>query len=139
METNATVVSGGEAMKGTAVQEGRLARAGGRRRWVVPAVNIYETPTEFVIEAEMPGVNRDGLEVTLEGHELTLQGRRSPEAVEGRFLVRERDAGLEYRRVFELDPTLDTSRISARIDQGLLRLTLPKAQELQPRRIPVTD
>jgi len=139
MEIDATVMSGGEAMKETAVQEGRLSRAGGRRKWVLPAVNIYETPTEFVIEAEMPGVNRDGLEVALEGHELTLHGRRAPETVEGRFLVRERDTGLEYRRVFELDPTLDTSRISARMEQGLLRLTLPKAQAFQPRRIPVTD
>ncbi|MGA4579490.1 Hsp20/alpha crystallin family protein [Limisphaera sp. VF-2] len=139
MELNPTAQSGGDAMKGTVISEGRVSRTGARRKWAMPAVNIYETPTEFVIEAEMPGVNRDGLEVTLEGHELTIHGRRVPETVDGRFVLRERDAGLEYRRVFELDPMLDTSRVTARIEQGLLRLTLPKAQELQPRRIPVTD
>lgn len=139
MEKNGTLQQQAQANKAVSTQEGRVTRMQARRRWLVPAVNIYETPTEFVIEAEMPGVNREGLEVLLEGHQLTIQGRRMPEGGEGRYLLRERGSGLEYRRVFELDPSLDTSKVSARLEQGLLTLVLPKVQELQPRRIPVTD
>lgn len=133
------VVQASQEVKPAGSQEGRVTRMPSRRRWLVPAVNIYETPQEFVIEAEMPGVARDGLEVTLEGNQLTILGRRNPDAAEGRFLLRERGAGLEYRRVFELDPSVDANRVTARLEQGLLTLVLPKVQELQPRRIPVTD
>ncbi|MCS7090000.1 MAG: Hsp20/alpha crystallin family protein [Verrucomicrobiota bacterium] len=139
MEKNEIIQPQMERSDSARVQEGRVSRMQTRRRWLVPAVNIYETPTEFVIEAEMPGVNREGLEVLLEGHELTIRGRRCPETGEGRYLVRERDIGLEYRRRFELDPALDPSKVSARLEQGLLTLVLPKAEAFQPRRIPVTD
>lgn len=133
------VVQQNQEVKAATPAEGRVTRMPSRRRWLVPAVNIYETPQEFVIEAEMPGVTRDELEVTVEGNQLTIVGRRTAETVEGRFLLRERGSGMEYRRVFELDPALDTNRVTARLEQGLLTLVLPKAQELQPRRIPVTD
>jgi HSP20 family protein len=61
-----------------------------------------------------------------------------PETTVGEPLLRERHPA-EFRRVFELDPALDTSKISAKIEQGLLTLVRPKADRVQPRRIAVTD
>ena len=79
-----------------------------------PAVNIYETKDGYVLEAEMPGVNKDGLEITLEGHEITITGWPANEVVR-RNPVPERH-GADYRRVFDLDPVIDTARIAARMN-----------------------
>jgi len=106
--------------------------------FISPEVNIFETNDGYVLEAEMPGVGKEGLEVTLEGHEITLTGRRHTEAANGSTLFREsRDAN--YRRVFELDPAIDSSKIVARMEQGILTLTLPKSEAVKPRKITVND
>lgn len=60
--------------------------------YVVPDVNIYETKDGYELEAEMPGVNKDGLEITLEGNEITITGHRASEAAVGDVLFRERHA-----------------------------------------------
>jgi len=106
------------------------------REYVSPEVNIFETKDGYVLEAEMPGVNKEGLEITLEGNEMTLVGRRKDEAAPGEALFRER-ALTDYRRVFELDPAIDTGKIAAKMEQGLLTLTLPKSERVKPRRITV--
>lgn len=106
------------------------------REYVSPEVNIFETRDGYVLEAEMPGVSKEGLEVTLEGNEMTLLGHRKNEAVPGEPLFRER-ALADYGRVFELDPAIDTAKISAKMEQGVLTLTLPKSERVKPRRITV--
>ena len=108
------------------------------QEFVVPVVNIFETKDGYALEAEMPGVNKDGLEITLEGNEITILGRRAAELVNGEFLLRERSAA-DYRRVFELDPAIDTNKISAQMEQGLLTLALPKSEQVKPRKITVSD
>jgi HSP20 family protein len=107
-------------------------------QYVVPEVNIYETKDGYELEAEMPGVNKDGLEITLEGPEITITGHRSHGPAPGEPLFRERH-NADYRRVFELDPAIDTARIAARMNQGILFLTLPKSEAVKPRRITVGD
>ena len=102
-----------------------------------PVVDIYETKDAYVLQADMPGVQKDGLEVLLEDNTLTLVGHRPPGPVTGEVLVRESN-GNDFRRVFELDPAIDTARIKARMDQGVLTLNLPKAERVKPRRIEVT-
>jgi HSP20 family protein len=108
------------------------------QEFVVPVVNIFETKDGYALEAEMPGVKKDGLEITLEGNEITILGRRAAEPVNGELLLRERSAA-DYRRVFELDPAIDTSKISAKMEQGMLTLTLPKSEQVKPRKITVSD
>src|SRR5262245_36130718 len=93
-----------------------------REEYVAPEVNIFETKDGYVLEAEMPGVNKEGLEITLEGNEITIVGHRDAEQTAGAVLFRERSLA-DYRRVFELDPAIDTSNISAKVDQGVLTLT----------------
>jgi HSP20 family protein len=84
----------------------------------------------------MPGVSKAGLEITLEGNELTLIGHRQTETVTGEPLFRERHLAA-YRRVFELDPVIDATKVSAKMEQGVLRLTLPKSERVKPRKIAV--
>jgi HSP20 family protein len=126
-------------MNTTLQKEPRTETQPVRVEYVTPPVNIYETKTDYVLEAEMPGVNKDGLDVTLEGNEITIHGRRAPETTAGEPLLRERYPTTEFRRVFEIDPALDTGKISAKVEQGLLTLVLPKSSRQQPRRIAVAD
>lgn len=127
-------------MKATLQKETRPTNADRTQTvpYVVPDVNIYETKDGYELEAEMPGVNKDGLEITLEGHEITITGRRTNEVVAGETLFRERHSA-DYRRVFDLDPAIDTSRVSARMYQGVLFLTLPKSEAVKPRKIVVSE
>src|SRR3954452_12880564 len=92
--------------------------------YLSPQVNIFETKDGYVLEAEMPGVSKDGLEIILEGTEITIVGRRQIEPLPGESLFNE-SVNADFRRVFELDPAIDTSKVSARMDQGILKLTLP--------------
>lgn len=106
-------------------------------KWLVPCVNVCETREDYVVQAEMPGVNREGLEITVEDHTLTLTGRRAAPVTTGTPLyVESKPAG--FRRVFELDPMVDTSKIAAKLEQGLLTVLLPKAEQVKPRQIPVS-
>ena len=84
----------------------------------------------------MPGVSKEGLEITLEGNEITIVGHRRTRWCTGSPLFRER-ALADYRRVFELDPAIDTAKIAAKMDQGVLTLTLPKSERVKPRKITV--
>jgi len=105
--------------------------------YLTPRVNIHEQKDGYVLHAEMPGVTKDGIEILLEDDELTLLGHRKTTEVPGTPLYRESTAR-DYRRVFALDPAIDTSRIVAKIDQGLLTLELPKAEKVKPRKIAVS-
>lgn len=106
------------------------------RPFITPEVNIYETKDGYLLEAEMPGVNKGGLELTLENNTLTLVGRRKDRPVTGHVIqIESRPA--DFRRVFELDPAVETTRISARMEQGLLTVELPKAEAVKPRRVKV--
>jgi HSP20 family protein len=107
-----------------------------RQAWLQPYVNIVETKDAYVLEAEMPGVSKEGLEVLLEGNELTIVGTRKY-GVEGAELVYRESQDRGFRRTFELDPTIDTQGISARMENGVLHLELRKAEKVKPRRITV--
>jgi HSP20 family protein len=124
-------------MKATVQTEPRPTRETRQDRvYVSPEVNIYETKDGYVLEAEMPGVSKEGLEITLEGNEITITGHRRSDAAAGTPLFRERREA-DYRRVFELDPAIDTAGIAAKMNQGVLSLALPKSARVQPRKITV--
>ena len=109
-----------------------------RMSYVTPVANILETGDGYILEAEMPGVTKDGIEVTVENGELVIVGRRMDKELPGTALWRE-SRPLDYRRVFDLDPSIDTGKITAKMEQGILSLTLPKAEQVKPHRIKVTD
>jgi len=104
--------------------------------YVLPPVNIHEEDSAYILEAEMPGVGKDDVEILLEGSELTLLGHRRQETPAGEALIKEQRPA-DYRRVFEVDPAIDAAHISAVMTQGVLRLTLPKSEQVKPRKIKV--
>jgi len=108
-----------------------------RVSYLTPPADILETNEGYVLKADMPGVPKEGLEVTVENGELTITGHVQREELKGRLLFRE-SRGLDFRRVFELDPSINLEKVSAKIEQGLLTLHLPKAESVKPRRIEVS-
>lgn len=123
-------------MKATLQREPRTDHERTPREYVSPVVNICETQEGYVLQAEMPGINKEGLEIMLEGNEIAIVGHRHSDDLPGKPVFRESNSA-DFRRVFELDPAIDTSKISAKVDQGVLTLTLPKSEKVKPRRIKV--
>jgi HSP20 family protein len=124
----------------TLVRENRSGTSDGERgqeQFIAPAATVLENADGYTLEVEMPGVNKDTLEMWVENNELTILGRRSIPTVEGTLLHRE-SRPENYRRTFELDPSIDAEKISAKIEQGVVSLTLPKAEQVKPRKIAVS-
>jgi HSP20 family protein len=122
----------------TLVRENRSPASTARdtERFIAPAASVFENVDGYTLEVEMPGVNKEGLEISVENNELTVIGRRSL-SIEGTPIHRESRVE-NYRRAFELDPSINTGKIVAKMDQGVVTLTLPKAEEVKPRKIAVS-
>ena len=118
-------------------QNGTAAQNRQSEKFLAPSASVLEAGDGYTVHVEMPGVNKEGLEISIENNELTLTGRRSLPSVEGTLLHRE-SRRENFRRAFELDPSIDSNRITARIDQGVVTLTLPKAEHVKPRKITVS-
>lgn len=116
---------------------GRAANRRESERFVTPPASIRETPDAYTLELEMPGVNKEGLEISIEKNELSIVGRRSAPALPGTLLHRE-SRPHNYRRSFEIDPSIESGKIAARMHQGVVTLTLPKAEKVKPRKIAVS-
>ena len=119
----------------TLVRENQNGRQS--EQFIAPAASVTENGDGYTLQVEMPGVNKEGLEISVENNELTIIGRRSIATVDGSLIHRE-SRSENFRRVFELDPSIDTGKIAARIDQGIATLTLPKAEQVKPRKIAVS-
>jgi HSP20 family protein len=123
----------------TLVRENRSDTSNGERaseQFMAPAATVLENGDGYTLEVEMPGVSKENLEMWVENNELTILGRRSIPAVEGTLIHRE-SRPENFRRTFELDPSIDAEKISAKIEQGVVTLTLPKAEQVKPRKITV--
>jgi HSP20 family molecular chaperone IbpA len=106
-------------------------------RVFVPTTDIFETEHALTLVAEMPGVDKDKVDVSVEDGVLTIQGQLDFSKYEGlRPVYTEYNIG-HYRRVFTLSNRIDQNSISAEIKDGVLTLVLPKAEEAKPRRINV--
>jgi HSP20 family protein len=114
------------------------AYANSRRYTVAPAVSIFEQPGEWVIQADLPGVSKENAKINTEDNFLTITGERTAVETTGRRLHKE-SRPYNYRRTFELPRTVDVSRIAARLENGVLSITLPKVEKVLPRTIEVTD
>ena len=120
----------------------RAASPGGAERTrdrpvYLPRVDIVETGDALEVLADMPGVTRDGVEVTLEQRVLTVRGRAEVPVPEGMApLYLEYEPG-DYERAFALSDAVDPAGIGARVRGGVLHLRLPKAGPAELRRIEV--
>jgi HSP20 family protein len=104
---------------------------------LVPPVDIYETENEFVIKAEMPGVKKDGVNITLDNNELEISGKINGILPEEKNLKYSEFKLYNYHRKFNVGDTVDRNTLSAALDNGILTLTLPKKEEVKPRKIEV--
>jgi len=121
----------------TTVRENREAEARQNDQFIAPVASVIENNDGYFLSVEMPGVNKEGLEISFENNELTIIGRRALPAVDGTLIHRE-SRHENYRRVFELDPSIGANKISAKMEQGILTVTLPKAEHVKPRKIAVS-
>jgi HSP20 family protein len=103
-----------------------------------PAVDIFETDLEITLLADMPGVAADGVNIDLKDGVLTLSADPKPwEGPDESDVLVEFEIGRYYRQ-FTLSDAIDQEKINAKLEDGVLRLTLPKAQKAVPRKIAVT-
>lgn len=113
-----------------------MAEKAEEKVYVSPRVNIIERSEDVLIEAELPGVPKDGIELEIKNDELTLIGHRAQSNGARRAVFCER-ARADYRRVFALSKAIDANRVEAEINDGLLRVTLHKVEAVKPRKIDV--
>ena len=120
----------------------RRSHAGGegedeieRSDWT-PAVDVYEREGEFVIVLDLPGVAREDLDVGFDENRLTVRGERARDEADGAVRRGERPAG-RFLRSFALPETVEPEGITADYKDGVLRLTLPRRSERQPRRVDI--
>lgn len=103
-----------------------------------PAVNILEDADRFLLSAELPGVKPEDLDVSVKGKQVSLQGERKPDQLPEniRFHRRERNL-VGFSRVVGLPTEIDPDKVEARLRNGVLELSLPKAEAAIPRKIAV--
>jgi HSP20 family protein len=121
----------------TLTRENREGDRAVAEQFVAPPASVIEAGDGYTLEVEMPGVNKDRLEISVQNNELTIVGRRSLPIVEG-TLIHHESRPESFRRTFELDPSIDANKITAKVEQGLVTLTLPKAEHVKPRKITVS-
>lgn len=114
------------------VDGGRFWFGGGQ-----PAVNIWESPDALMVEAELPGITSDQVDMSVVGKELTLKVNRAEPQQEGvTYHRRERPTG-EFTRVLRLPTEVDADHVQAELRNGVLTITLPKAEAARPRKIQI--
>jgi len=116
----------------------RSADATNQTRDWSPAVDIREEDSRYVLEADIPGVAREDLDITLEDSVLTIKGKRANKDEESREGYRRRERVLgTFVRQFSLPDTVNTEAISAVIADGVLEIGIPKQEKPEPRKITV--
>ena len=105
------------------------------KEYLVPAVDIYETDEDYRLKADMPGIDKAGLEVVVEEETLTIKGES--EVVEQNEVYKEFKPR-NYMRSFRLGNGIQKENISANLESGVLTLTLPKAEKIKPRKIEIS-
>jgi HSP20 family protein len=104
---------------------------------IVPAVDIYENENEYVITAEMPGVKKDGIDVVLDNNELEINGKINGSLPEQENMKYSEFRLYNYHRKFNVGESINNNALSAALENGILTLTLPKKEEVKPKRIEV--
>lgn len=102
-----------------------------------PALDLYQTNDDIVAVVELPGMRKEDIEISLHDGTLTVAGERKDEAPEGDKAARtERFVG-KFRRSISLPTRVDSNRVNATYRDGVLTVTLPKAEEVKPKQIQV--
>lgn len=106
---------------------------------LAPRIDVTETPQAFLVEAEVPGVAKDDVRISVDGKRISFEAevKRATEQKEGESLIHSERIVQKFTRSFTLPVEVDDDRAEARLENGILRLTLPKKQAVQPKQIAV--
>jgi HSP20 family protein len=103
-----------------------------------PAVNVWQRDDAIFVEAEVPGLKSEDVEISVVGNELSLKGRR-PDLAEENAAYHRRERGVgDFNRVLRLPAEIAGDKVEAKLTDGVLLITLPKAETAKPRKINVT-
>jgi len=103
-----------------------------------PPVNVWEDENHFYLEAELPGMSIEDLEIYVhEGDQLSIKGTRKLPQMEGAKLRRRERGHGDFHRTFKLDSDVDVQHVSADFKQGVLTVKLPKSEAIKPRKIEI--
>ncbi len=105
-----------------------------QRRVSYPMVNVAEDEDNFYVDANLPGVSLEELDLTLTDKNLVIKGERKPE--EGRYYRRERLNGV-FQRIVAVGAPVERDKVAANFKNGVLRVTLPKSEQVKPRKIAI--
>jgi HSP20 family protein len=116
----------------------RVSAPAGEEIIYIPDVDIGENGESVKVVANMPGVDEKSVDVTVENNVLRIEGRAQVEKPAGYELVGREYAATRFRRDFSLSDSVDTTRIQARMKNGVLLVTLPKREEVKTRKIEIS-
>lgn len=102
-----------------------------------PRADIYETGDQVVLQLDLPGLQADSIDVQSEKGMLSIKGERLFPSEESRQYYRVENVYGPFERYFEIPRTLDVTKIDAKYQDGVLTLTLPKAEEAKPKKIAI--
>jgi HSP20 family protein len=121
----------------TALTKDKETQAVRNEAALMPPVDVIEDSTGITLYADLPGVPKDKLTLQVEADTLTIEGEVSLSVPEGMEASHAEVSLPRYRRVFTLSKELDAGKVSADLNQGVLRLRIPKAEHAQPQRIEI--
>jgi len=136
MATNSSQVAERAAGTEAAPQQDRPRQ---REIALRPPVDVYEDGEGLTLQADMPGVSKDRLDVRVEGDTLVVEGKVQLDMPENAAALYADIRSSIYRRSFQLSSELETDNIQANLKDGVLQLRIPKRPELRPRRIEVVN
>jgi HSP20 family protein len=106
-------------------------------RWT-PAVDVYQDKDQFTVVAEVPGLKKEEIEISLHGDTLTISGERKPQAKEGDQGFRTERFFGKFQRSLTLPAGVNAEKVKATYKDGILEVVLPKADEAKPKQIEVS-
>ena len=118
-----------------ASKEGKTLATREETRYMVPPVDIYESDDSLAVIVDLPGVHKDDVDIRVDQDILTIKGKVKYEGPKG--LIRREFGLLDFFRQFQLSNEVDQTRISAETKNGVLTITLPKAEKAKPRQVKV--
>jgi HSP20 family protein len=112
-------------------------KTGNYNRGTVPPVDIYETGNEYVIKADIPGVTRENLDITLDDDILAINGRVNEDPAGGSLKYGGYSL-YNFSRSFNVGKDVDETAVTASTEHGVLTLTLPKKEKVKPKKVSIT-
>lgn len=107
------------------------------RQWRKPRYSLHENTDDFALSVVVPGVNRDGIDLSVDADVLTIEAHRALHVHEGWTVLSRELPESDYRLSLRLNALIDTSKVTAQVSDGILRVSLPKVEAAKARKIAV--